>query len=352
VDVQRAPSDSLTSQGLAPGCTRTFGRGKAGKKQAEAFDLQLKADRKLGQKPQARSELYFDTLAQAYIRDRKVNGASTSYLTDLKNLLNNHVLPVLCKKPVDELIYEDMLEIANLYKERSQSTRNRYFVYLRAIFRFGIRHGLNKNNPLAQWQKKKEPPRQSLLTLENLKKIIVHAAPHLKWAIEVEWRLGTRPGPSELLSIKWDHIDFDRGVVRVFAGKTREWREIPFSQDFRVRLLSMKAQAKTEYVIEYKGRPMKKFRRSFQTACSKAGVSYSCRMYDVRHLFATVMLSGGADLAAVSKLLGHSSTKMTADVYYELMKGEKAKAVSLLPSITESDDTAEKIIPFRGNVIQ
>jgi site-specific recombinase XerD len=46
-------------------------------------------------------------------------------------------------------------------------------------------------------------------------------------------------------------------------------------------------------------------------------------MYDLRHLFASVKLSGGADLAAVSKLLGHSNAQQTTNTYYELLKGEK-----------------------------
>jgi integrase len=56
-------------------------------------------------------------------------------------------------------------------------------------------------------------------------------------------------------------------------------------------------------------------------------------MYDVRHLFASIMLAGGGDLAAVSRLLGHSNTQMTADTYYELLKGEKRRAISILPSL-------------------
>lgn len=53
----------------------------------------------------------------------------------------------------------------------------------------------------------------------------------------------------------------------------------------------------------------------------------------IRHLFATVTLSMGADLAAVSKILGHCSTKMTADTYYHLLEGEKVRAVGLIPQI-------------------
>jgi len=56
-------------------------------------------------------------------------------------------------------------------------------------------------------------------------------------------------------------------------------------------------------------------------------------MYDLRHLFATTMLSKGADLAAVSKLMGHSRVTMTADTYYQYLQGEKERAVGLLPDI-------------------
>jgi integrase len=319
-----------------------FGRGKDALKRAESYDLQLKAERKLGVRPQAKSKVYLDDLARAYIKDREANSASINYLTCLRGLLNNHILPILGTKPVDELAYDDMLNIAELYKDKSQATRNRYFTYLKAIFRWGLKHEITKNNPLKNWVKKKEQPWRFQLTVDDLKKILTKAAPHLKWAIEVEWNLGTRPGASELLSLKWEHIDFERNIVSVFATKTKDWREIPISEEFKKHLIEMRDVAKTEYVIEYQGRKLGKIKTAFRTACRKAGITYPCRMYDIRHLFASVMLSGGADLAAVSKLLGHSNIIMTANVYYELMKGEKERAVGILPSILGEGDDKNK----------
>jgi len=108
---------------------------------------------------------------------------------------------------------------------------------------------------------------------------------------------------------------------------------VPISNAFREALLQKKAEAKTEFLIEYHGKQMKKFRRSFRTACTRAKLTYPCRFYDVRHLFATVMLTGGGDLAAVSKMLGHSSTQQTANTYYELLSGEKERAIGLLPDV-------------------
>lgn len=226
---------------------------------------------------------------------------------------------------------------AAVTKPYSQAARNRYAGYLRAIFKFGIKAKLTKNNPMEPWSKGQEEPRRAQLTVEDLKKVMKHAAEHLQWGVEVEWNLGTRPGQSELLALKWEHIDFEKGVISVYAPKTSTWRTIPISPVFAAKLKTQKEEAKTEYVIEYRGKPMKKFRNSFKTACQRAGLNYPCRMYDVRHLFATVMLAGGADLAAVSKLLGHSTTQETANTYYEFLKGEKEKAVSLLPSIIDDE---------------
>ena len=72
--------------------------------------------------------------------------------------------------------------------------------------------------------------------------------------------------------------------------------------------------------------------------------TYPVRMYDFRHLFATMMLNKGADLAAVSKLMGHAKITTTANVYYETRSSEMKRAVSLLPQLPEmigNDDTAD-----------
>ena len=81
------------------------------------------------------------------------------------------------------------------------------------------------------------------------------------------------------------------------------------------------------------GRNLTTIRKAFKNACKRAGITYPTRMYDLRHLFATTLLRKGADLAAVSKMMGHSTVKMTADTYYHYMEGEKERAVNLLPAL-------------------
>jgi integrase len=142
-------------------------------------------------------------------------------------------------------------------------------------------------------------------------------------------------GRTTKTAIKWEDVDFDKRQVSIYATKTKHWRQVPISEEFKQKLLAKKAEAQSAYVIEYKGHPISSMEEAFRTARRKAQLPYHCIMYDIRHLFATSMLRAGGDLAAVSKLLGHASIKMTADVYYEVMQGERERAVSLLPQLTE-----------------
>lgn len=53
-----------------------------------------------------------------------------------------------------------------------------------------------------------------------------------------------------------------------------------------------------------------------------------CIFHTARHTFATMMLTLGADLYTVSKLLGHTSVRMT-QVYAKIVNKKKDDAVNL-----------------------
>jgi integrase len=49
--------------------------------------------------------------------------------------------------------------------------------------------------------------------------------------------------------------------------------------------------------------------------------------HGLRHSWASLMLASGVDISIVSKLAGHSSVAITADVYAHMMKGVGQRAV-------------------------
>ncbi len=53
-----------------------------------------------------------------------------------------------------------------------------------------------------------------------------------------------------------------------------------------------------------------RLRTAFRRACVRAGVT-GLRIHDLRHTFATRLVTGGADLVTVQHLLGHADLRMT-----------------------------------------
>jgi integrase len=75
--------------------------------------------------------------------------------------------------------------------------------------------------------------------------------------------------------------------------------------------------------------------RVFWIACDKAKIRRR-RFHDTRHSFASILLMNGESPAYVKEQLGHSSIKITVDVYGHFIPGANRQAVNRLPSITSA----------------
>ena len=315
-----------------------FGVGERGRVAAISRDKEIKKDKAAGRfiaEARTTGKMYLDQLAQAYLTERKLNGKSAPWLIEMENLFNDKILPELCFAPVDDLKYTDVMNMAaKAWSGVKLATRQRYLGYLKAAFNFGRRHELTLRNPLDKWSKQNEPRIEFNLTVGDLKKLYECSAPHLAWAIKVEWHLGTRPGPSELFSIKWQHIDFEQGLIKIYGTKTDgSFRVVPVVPEFLAEMAARQKISNSQFVIEYKGKQIRRLSSAFAGAQRRAMLGYHVRMYDIRHLFATTMLNGGADHAAVSRLLGHSAVSTTHKWYYHLMPGEMQRATAIRPSL-------------------
>ncbi len=60
------------------------------------------------------------------------------------------------------------------------------------------------------------------------------------------------------------------------------------------------------------------------------------RFHELRHTFASLLIQNGEPLAYIKEQLGHSSIKMTVDVYGHLEPGALREAVNKLPSLDDS----------------
>lgn len=152
-----------------------------------------------------------------------------------------------------------------------------------------------------------------------------------KVVVLLAYQAGLRRG--EAAFAKWEHIDFANNQLYVPANKTDEFRHIPMTPILKEYLLKAKAQAKSEYIVvlPHGNRASKDFISSYYT-CHTEDLPFRCFYHKLRHTFASHLVQNGADLYFVSKLMGHSSIKMT-EKYAHLSQNNLVSTMKLLPKL-------------------
>ncbi len=176
------------------------------------------------------------------------------------------------------------------------------------------------------------------LSKDECRALLDNCYGHLKAIVTFAMNTGCRSG--EILSLKWDNVDMKHGFIRLDRTKNGERREIPINDDVKAVLQGMTRRLDVPYVFHdpITGKPFQDVKRSFNTACRKAGIT-DFRFHDQRHTFASHLVMAGVDITTVSKLLGHKSLTMTLR-YSHLAPNHLQNAVNMLNITGEQKRTA------------
>jgi integrase len=159
-------------------------------------------------------------------------------------------------------------------KPRTDATVNRQMSTLRHMLNKAVEWGMLGACPFEKGKRlmfKENNQRLRFLSEEEITRILDACSPHLKPIVEVAIHTGMRRG--ELLSLKWEQIN--NGLIYLTETKSGKPRQIPINdQVARVpQRLRQKNHLKSPFI--FCGPDGKRFydvRRSFTTACRKAGV--------------------------------------------------------------------------------
>ena len=162
--------------------------------------------------------------------------------------------------------------------------------------------------------------------------------PHLMNFIRLALNTGCRK--NELLGLEWARIDFRRRVLLLEAEHTKNGKRrlIPLN-DHALSALCDQLQ----WVERHVGRSRWVFsvgvdarlttlQNGFAAACSRAGID-DFRIHDLRHTFASWLVTAGVSLYVIKDILGHSSIAVT-ERYAHLAPDAGRSAVQLLLSVT------------------
>ena len=113
--------------------------------------------------------------------------------------------------------------------------------------------------------------------------------------------------------------------IRISMQKTKQEIIIPLSENALKWLPERHAQNDDECVFSRLGEYTNK---GLQLWAAQAGIKKHVSYHVARHTFATMLITFGADLYTVSKLLGHTDIKVT-QIYAKLVDAKKVEAVEL-----------------------
>jgi integrase len=157
---------------------------------------------------------------------------------------------------------------------------------------------------------------------------------------------------SEVLSARWEMFDLEAGVWTKPAAftKQRKYHRVPLSAGAIAVLGDMRQISDGPFVFPGRvpDQPLTDIKRSWETVCREAELCEmvprigrkgravlgpdghptlmarpTARIHDLRHTFASLLVSGGKSLPLIGALLGHSQSQMTmryAHLYDDAMR--------------------------------
>ena len=134
---------------------------------------------------------------------------------------------------------------------------------------------------------------------------------------------GARVG--EVRQARFEQFDLDYCLWSKPASTTKQRKvhRVPISEDVaaivRQRRLLVPKGSPWLFPGDVPGEPVKELRRFWRNIQKQVRIE-DVRIHDLRHTFASLLVSGGASLEMIGKLLGHSQMQ-TTQRYAHLMEG-------------------------------
>ena len=138
---------------------------------------------------------------------------------------------------------------------------------------------------------------------------------------------------SEILGLRWDHVDLEAGELRLPDTKTGA-RLVPLSPAAADAIASLPRVAGNPWVIPGRnpGAPLKNLQYPWEILRARADLE-DVRIHDLRHSFASRALALGESLPVIGELLGHRRVRTTARYAHLAREAVKSSASRVAESI-------------------
>jgi integrase len=328
-----------------------------------------------GGKQPVNRKITFRAYAESWLAQHKANLKASTY-GEYDATLKKHVYPIWGNKRFAKITRDAVKDLITAKRDSglSRSTVRNIIAPIRGMFNAAIDSGLLGYNPAAQLGKvnKRTPGQEKKIDPLDRDELAVFLTstrekmPHWFPLFLCAPRTGIREG--ELIALRPLDVDFHGRFIHVQRNFSRgqittpkngKTRKVDMSRQLTDTLREHIEKRKSAALRREMGKPLDEPRRKaedvivevmegplfttptgerldpsnlrkvFWAALTKAGLR-RVRFHDLRHSFATLLLAQGESLNYVKEQLGHSSIKITCDVYGHAVPGGNRQAVDRL----------------------
>lgn len=258
---------------------------------------------------------------------------------DQRSALAQMVAPVWGRKLVTEITATDVDKLltkiaegrARPHKEKPNNRArklqgpkptpvraNRIGEVLRKMFNLAVEWGWCDDNPAQKFFRRTETPRERFLTREEIASLAaaLDAAEDRRAADIIRMCMLTGARLGEVRQAQFDQFNLEQLSWAKPPAMTKQRRvhRVPISEEtasiVRQRHLLVPRGTPWLFPGDTPGQPVQEVRRFWTRIQKETGLA-EVHIHDLRHTFASLLVSGGASLEMIGKLLGHSQMQTT-----------------------------------------
>ncbi len=248
-----------------------------------------------------------------WMKSRRYSESTVRVYTDALNSF----LIYLNGKALNRLTQDDLIKYNKEYilaRGLSSSYQNQVVNALRLFVKV---NGTEMTMPETLPRPRSEKKLPNVLSKEEVKRIL-EAPQNLKHRMMLSLIYAAGLRRSELLNLKLNDIQSDRGLLLIRQAKGKKDRVVPLS----MKLLNSLREYYTRYRPKmhlFEGQEGGRYSEAslakvLKLALERTGIKKPVTLHWLRHSYATHLLESGTDLRYIQELLGHNSSR-TTEIY-------------------------------------
>jgi len=259
-----------------------------------------------------------------------------------QGMYNNRIGPRFGHYALDKIPRLDVQVFHNELVEKegvSPATADHHIKFLRRMLNLAVQWEFIEKSPLSRIALFNQDNQiEHFLDAEAIKRLVAVLKLHPKKVIALllMFLLSTGARKASAKNAKWDEIDFTNRMWRIPAtnSKSKKVVMVPLNDSAIWVLEQLHNEGAKGYIFvhERTGKPYTAIEKTWYEVRRLAGLGKEVRIHDLRHTYASLLVTSGRSLYEVQKILAHSDPKITMRYAHLSAKTlqEAANAASVL----------------------